>query len=125
MKNIFFNDTWSFMANKLGDLKSFGLDEALSVTLLGMLVVFSVLIIICVVLYVFGYIAKTQQEKSSKQENILSSDNKPIIKGEETQKVETNAVNDIPDYELIAVITAAIAAQENVSPDKLVVRNVR
>lgn len=100
------------------------LSEGLMVTVLGMCTVFVVLIFICIVLLIMGIAAKTKENSPKQETKAVESTN--IVK-----TVTNNAKNtNVDDYELIAVITAAIAAQEcargnNISPDKLVVRSLR
>lgn len=98
------------------------LAEGLMVTILGLATVFAVLIFISLILSVFGIVAN----KASKKKTV----NKPALNTNTSQvpKVIENNIND--DLELIAVITAAIAASErakgrNISPDKLVVRRLK
>lgn len=97
------------------------LAEGLMVTILGLATVFAVLIFISLILSVFGVVAnKAAGEKAN---------NKPIsVKPVDIKKTEEKKVTD--DLELIAVITAAIAASEcakgnNIGPDKIVVRSLR
>lgn len=98
------------------------LAEGLMVTILGIATVFAVLIFISLILSVFGIVAK----KAGKKETM----NKPIVNTNTSQvsKTDENKIND--DLELIAVITAAIAASErakgrNIGPDRLVVRRLK
>lgn len=97
------------------------LAEGLMVTVLGICTVFVVLIFISLILTAFGKLN-------------IDSDNKKSDEKLEIKPVP--GITDLPDekvnddLELIAVITAAIAAQEcangnNISPDKLVVRSLR
>lgn len=100
------------------------LSEGLMVTVLGMVTVFVVLIFICIILFIMGKVVKSN-ENSQKQE-AKPVENKNIVKTVTNNTKNTNVDNS----ELIAVITAAIAAQEcargnNISPDKLVVRSLR
>lgn len=100
------------------------LSEGLMVTVLGMVTVFVVLIFICIILFFMGKVVKSN-ENSQKQE-AKPVENKNIVKTVTNNTKNTNVDNS----ELIAVITAAIAAQEcargnNISPDKLVVRSLR
>ncbi|MDO5388900.1 MAG: OadG family protein [Clostridia bacterium] len=100
------------------------LSEGLMVTVLGMVTVFVVLIFICIILFIMGKVVKSN-ENSQKQE-AKPVENKNIVKTVTNNTKNTN----VDDSELIAVITAAIAAQEcargnNISPDKLVVRSLR
>lgn len=99
------------------------LAEGLMVTILGLATVFTVLIFISLILSVFGVVSKkTTKEKTALKPAV---DTKPV---NVVKKTGEKNVND--DLELIAVITAAIAASEcangnNIGPDKLVVRSLR
>ncbi len=99
------------------------LAEGLMVTIFGFVTVFVVLIFISLILSVFGLVANRSVKKKTSSKS--DADTKPIKK---IKKTEEKNVND--DLELIAVITAAIAASEcakgnNIGPDKLVVRSLR
>ncbi|HAG04420.1 MAG TPA: hypothetical protein DCG28_03170 [Lachnospiraceae bacterium] len=96
---------------------------AISTTLLGMLVVFMVLIIICAVLYIFKFAAYLNEKKAENlKSEVVNNSPETIVKPEAESE---NNVQITTDYSLIAVITAAIAVQENTSPDKLVIRSIR
>ncbi len=94
-------------------------------TLLGMGTVFVVLIIIMLVISCFNFIPKIQEifaKEKPEEIRAVAPASAPVIV-EETVEEETD------DDELIAVISAAIAAYENetasVSPDGYVVRSIR
>ena len=97
------------------------LAEGLMVTVLGICTVFVVLVFISLILTVFG---KMNIDSGNKK-----TDEKIAVKpASAVVPVTDKKVND--NLELIAVITAAIAAQEcakgnNIGPDKLVVRSLR
>ena len=96
---------------------------AISTTLLGMLVVFMVLMIICAVLYIFKFVAYLNEKKAENlKSEVVNNSSETIVKPEAESE---NNVQSTTDYSLIAVITAAIAVQENTSPDKLVIRSIR
>lgn len=88
-------------------------------TLMGMGTVFIVLILISVIIYALGTIGRRQNKKNMQA----------------LQKLEkaSEAISDKPapeedlcdDLELVAVITAAIAASEDIPADSLVVRSIR
>lgn len=99
------------------------LAEGLMVTVLGLCTVFAVLIFICVILYLFGKVAASSKTEISTEKSVAN-----IVPKVQPKAVEEVKVND--DAELIAVITAAIAASEcskgnNIGPDKLVVRRLK
>ncbi len=91
-------------------------------TLLGMGTVFVVLILICLIISCFNIIPKIQEKFSKKPA-------KAEVKGEAvdhtiTQIMEKEELSD--DLELVAVISAAIAASEGASStDGFVVRSIR
>ena len=99
-------------------------ETGIMTTVLGMCVVFLVLLIICAVLALFGVFDKIAAKKNG-SENIegLTDINIPI-----PTQTDNNTETEIPafdDKELVAVIIAAIAAQEQVSPDTLVIKGLR
>ncbi len=100
-------------------------------TLMGIGTVFVVLILICIIIWMFGFISKAQNSSEKKADD---------SKKEDMQAIKTNAVDNTiaqiiekeeqavaaDDLELIAVIAAAIAASEGaVSTDGFVVRSIR
>lgn len=96
------------------------LSEALSIgvqtTVIGLLIVFSVLIILMLVLYAMKYIfaSKTKQAET--------------VQKAEPQKVQASAAvvsDDADDEELIAVLTAAVAASLNTSTYNLKIKSYR
>jgi Na+-transporting methylmalonyl-CoA/oxaloacetate decarboxylase gamma subunit len=99
----------------LGDKVS----QALSNTLMGMGTVFTVLILISLIISCFIFIPKLT-EALEKRKTVTEE---PVLAEERTQPVAEEKVSD--DYELIAVIAAAIAASENTSTDSFVVRSIR
>lgn len=100
------------------------LTEGLMVTILGMCTVFLVLIFICLILAVMGYIMKNTEEGKNEEKKTAVKPSPAV----NSVNAGGRALNG--DTELIAVLTAAIAAYEcsqgkNTSPDKLVVRSFR
>ena len=81
-------------------------------TVLGMGVVFVVLILLAFIIYLMKYIPKLLGEQKVTPVSSESS-------------VNENGVAYVDDLELVAVITAAIAAQEGKSADGFVVRSIR
>lgn len=86
-------------------------------TLLGMGTVFAVLIFLAFLINLLKYIPVIM-DKFTKKSQPAVQDVKPVV-------VETPVVEETDDLELIAVITAAIAAQEGTSTDGFVVRSIR
>lgn len=85
-------------------------------TVMGIGVVFAILIIICLIISCFGVIPKLQKNFGKKQE---------AVKIVERPKAPEAAVPAADDLELVAVISAAIAAGTGVSTDDFVVRSIR
>ena len=93
--------------------------KALVNTLLGMGTVFCVLIFISMLISCFKFISKAQNKsKDSKLE--AKADNKT-----QTSPVLETEADEIDDYELIAVISAAIAVAEGTSVDGFRVRSIK
>ena len=86
-------------------------------TLIGMGTVFVVLIFISFIISLFKYISVFENRKKEQKEDTASVGVDNAI----AQVVS----NEEDDLELIAVITAAIAASEGTSTDGLVVRSIR
>jgi sodium pump decarboxylase gamma subunit len=95
---------------------------ALLNTLLGMGIVFGVLIFISLLISLFVYIPKIQDafQKNKTTKNPIK---KPYTAPETT--VSEVVKEPMDDLELIAVITAAIAASTGVPQDSFVVRSIR
>lgn len=89
-------------------------------TLLGMGTVFCVLILISLIISAFGLIPKIQAAFSKKPEK---SANEKSVDSTIAQIIEKEELSD--DLELVAVISAAIAAFEGTSGDDFVVRSIR
>ena len=102
----------------MGDLMT----KAALNTLIGMGTVFIVLILISVIIALFGFIPKIQAKMANRgkeEETKIESIDNTIA-----QIVEKEDVTD--DFELVAVIAAAIAASEGqASTDGFVVRSIR
>ena len=86
-------------------------------TLLGMGTVFIVLIFLSFVISLFKYINKFEQKKNAKPVK-----SEPVQNSVQEETVQEDYVDD---YELVAVITAAIAATEGTSSDGFVVRSIK
>lgn len=86
-------------------------------TLMGMGIVFAVLILISLIIYSFRYIAVIQDKLAGRDKEEPKAE---TVVTEAAQQTAT--LTD--DYELVAVITAAIAASEGTSTDSFVVRSI-
>ena len=104
---------------------SFGelMENAALNTVLGMGTVFVVLILISLIIYAMGYIPKIQARfaKGKEETEVLPSEEKAPVMAAEPQDGEP----ETDDTQLVVVITAAIAASEDVPVDQLVVRSIR
>ncbi|MBR6451440.1 MAG: OadG family protein [Lachnospiraceae bacterium] len=93
-------------------------------TLIGMGTVFSILIVLCLIISLFGIFPKLEEKKRKKKEQGTPID-QPIA--QIIAKEEMSSEND--NLELVAVITAAIAAYESaggeVTTDDFVVRSIK
>lgn len=94
-------------------------------TLMGMAVVFSALIFISLVIRLFGLIPTLQAKRKAKKEEAAKASASVGIDNA-VEQIAANEENLADDLELVAVITAAIAAFEGSAPsDGLVVRSIR
>jgi sodium pump decarboxylase gamma subunit len=104
------------MEVNMGDLT-----HGLMVTVIGMGITFIVLLVLSYVLDLFRILSKGPSSKKADAEEKAEK-----IKPEPVENIsiaeETNSKNDL---ELVAVITAAIAASLNTTSDQLVVRSFR
>ncbi len=97
------------------------LGKGLLYTIIGFSIVLFILILITCVLYIFSAVVnmsvpkKNNEQKPAPVEPEIEPEIKPEILQTEPQD----------DEELIAVITAAVAASLNTSSDKLIVRSIR
>ena len=91
--------------------------NALQNTVLGMGTVFVMLIAIALIIYCFKIIPVIQKKFAKKAE--------PEAEAPKAAPVAAAPVQETDDLELVAVITAAIAASENTSTDGFVVRSIK
>jgi len=92
--------------------------STLSITILGMVVVFIVLVIIAYSLRLLKIIFSEKPKKT-----LVEAEKVVEVKGEEPE--ETVHINKDDDIDLIVLLTAAIAAFEGTSGENLIVRNIR
>ncbi|MDY6351659.1 OadG family transporter subunit [Candidatus Weimeria sp. HCP3S3_B5] len=118
---IFVYQTYNMKVSSMNFEKIYSLGEtmgkaALNVVM-GMVTVFCVLILISLVIYAFNIIPYLQNKHKNKEE----------AAGQQQQAARTVAevVPEEDDGELIAVISAAIAASTGASTDSFVVRNIK
>jgi len=109
-------------------LSGVSVGDALLNVAIGMITVFIVLILISFIISLFKYISiiqnKLENRKANKDSLANSADNvfSQIEEKEDNEEVYVDATDDL---ELVAVITAAIAASMGTSTDGFVVRSIR
>lgn len=89
-------------------------------TLIGMGTVFTVLILISLIIYAFNLINVIQDKMAKK-----SVEQTPTAQAVDNTIAQIVAKEESDDLELVAVISAAIAAYEGTSTDGFVVRSIR
>ena len=94
----------------------FSIVDGLIVVVIGFALVFLVLCVISFVLSIFSLINKITTKKKTDAPQIVEQ--KPV-------ETVVTQVKEEDNLELIAVITAAIAASMNTTTDKIVVRSIR
>ncbi|WP_313341712.1 OadG family protein [Sedimentibacter sp.] len=90
--------------------------NSIAITILGMLVVFTVLIIIAYSLELLRIIFK---EKNTKEKSVPEQILQPV------QKLVPVTQENVEDIDLLLLITAAIAAEEGSSTDDFFVRSIK
>lgn len=106
---------------KIEEYKTLGekMSKAALNTVMSMCIVFAVLIFIALLITQFKHISKLQN--LGKKEEVSVVEEEPVVE-ELTEDISENLVDDL---ELVAVITAAIAAaSENETTDGLVIRSI-
>lgn len=99
------------------------MEKAALNTLMGMGTVFIVLIFMSFIFSLFKYINRLENKLKSKKVEVKETASNVVEQITKTEEVEEEDLVD--DLELVAVITAAIAASENTSADGLVVRSIK
>ncbi len=100
------------------------MEKAALNTLMGMGTVFVVLIFMTYLFSLFKYISKFENMLKAKREKGKEVEKEVVSEVSEANEVEEDE-ELVDDLELVAVITAAIAASENTSADGLVVRSIK
>ncbi len=90
------------------------MDVGIMTTVLGIIMVFLILIVICLLIAIFSVLAK-----SSKKEQSVAPMPAPVANAQPASQ------NYVDDKQLVAVITAAIAASTGSDTDGFVVRRIR
>ena len=102
--------------------------DALLNVAIGMITVFIVLILISFIIGLFKYISVVQNklaDRKANRDSLANSADNVFSQIEEKEDVEEVYVDATDDLELVAVITAAIAASMGTSTDGFVVRSIR
>ncbi|MBO5228313.1 MAG: OadG family protein [Lachnospiraceae bacterium] len=102
--------------------------DALLNVAIGMITVFIVLILISFIIGLFKYISVVQNklaDRKANKDSLANSADNVFSQIEEKEDVEEVYVDATDDLELVAVITAAIAASMGTSTDGFVVRSIR
>lgn len=97
------------------------MEKAALNTLMGMGTVFVVLILISLIIYCFRFISVVQDKISGKGKTAEAKTEGTVA--EQIEQRETRQLTD--DLELVAVISAAVAAASGTSTDGFVVRSIR
>ena len=98
------------------------LSEGLKVTATGLIIVFSVLIILMLVMMLMKVIFYNPGQKKKAAETVVPE---TAPEPEKAEKIEKAAKSGIDEGELIAVLTAAVAASLNTSAYKLNIKSYR
>lgn len=125
---VFDEDVTTYEAIKVEPEYTVGenLTRAALNTVLGMGIVFIVLIFIAFIISLFKYISKVEYWFAHRNDKKDASEEVFVPKSADNAPVVIDSTDDmVDDLELVAVITAAIAASMNTSVDNLVVRSIR
>ncbi len=108
------------------------LGEGLQVTVLGLSIVFAVLVILMIVLYLFRVIFYKDPKKQTENVNEAKQIGMRYMTGgaEATYTTDKNhnepyEPDDIPEEELVAILTAAVAASLNTSTYNLRIKSYK
>lgn len=93
--------------------------EGLTATISGVLTVFLVLILIA---FLISQLRHVEKLGFKRRERIA---NRKKVEAKHTKEEAVKPVQKTDDFELIAVITAAVASSLNTTTDRLVVRSIR
>ncbi|MDE7270395.1 MAG: OadG family protein [Acetatifactor sp.] len=122
LSNDFFFKMESASLNRVSTMGDSMVRAALN-TVLGMGSVFAVLILISMIISAFGLISKVQTKAAAKKDSQTAASAATEAANPASAQEEIDAADD---YELVAVIAAAIAASEGTaSTDGFVVRSIR
>ncbi|GEM_PF-297824 len=99
------------------------MDIGVMTTVLGITIVFLVLIVICLLLAIFSVLVKDKNKQI--EPKVAAPAHAPAIIPVKTSATAAPVQKYIDDKELVAVITAAVAAAMGTGTDGLVVRRIR
>lgn len=100
------------------------LEYVSSVVITGITVVFIALILLVLILYVFGFISNMKTKSANKKKAIKSAD-KTDDKATAGIKMTAPIIDDGIEEEIVAVISAAIAAMSEKSGKKLMLKSIK
>ncbi len=98
------------------------IDIGLMTTVLGIVIVFLILIVISLLLAIFSVLVKDREKQQPRKKAAPPQSNIPAFTPSAGRAQPQNLVDD---KELVAVITAAIAASAGTNTDGLIVRRIR
>lgn len=100
------------------------MEKAALNTVMGLVVVFVMLILISLIIYCFKFIHEWEERaKANNSQSVQTA--APAVTAKAAEAAPAQAEDLTDDLELVAVITAAIAASEQTSPNGLVVRSIK
>ncbi len=100
------------------DWSNFGIANGLYVVIIGFGMVFLILCIISFILGLFSFAHKLSEKNKANKKAKISETKNVVINSEPEKKPED-------DLELVAVITAAIAASMSTTSDNIIVHSIR
>lgn len=103
------------------NMETFGITEGLIVVVIGFAMVFAILCIISLILSMFSLFSKFSENiKKRKTDSSQPKEDAYVVK-----KETVSDTKETDDLELVAVISAAIAASMSTTSDKIVIRSIR
>ena len=115
----------NLMSSLLAEEIDMNIEYVSSVVITGITVVFIGLIVLVLILYVFGFFSNIKTKSAEKKKAIKSADkvDDKITAGIKTTKAP--AIDDGIEGEIVAVISAAIAAMSEKSGKKLMLKSIK
>ncbi len=101
------------------------LEYVSSVVITGITVVFIALILLVLILYVFGFISNMKTKSANKKKAIKSADKTDDKATAGIKMTNAPIIDDGIEEEIVAVISAAIAAMSEKSGKKLMLKSIK